>query len=133
MDAKALVPARRPLVGVACVLGAAALWGTTGTAQALAGGSLPAAWFGAWWLVFAALFFAAYAAATGGFRRAAWQGLPRAEALSAGLGMAVCNLAFFAGVQRCGVAIGTAIALGSGPIWAGLLQALLQRVPPARA
>lgn len=121
----------RPAVGVACVLGAAALWGTTGTSQALAGGTLPALWFGALRLVFATAFFAVFAAATGALRPAAWRGLSARDALGAGLCMAVYNLAFFAGVQLTGVAVGTAIALGSGPIWAGLLQALVQRAPPS--
>ena len=79
----------------------------------------------------AAIFFAFFAAATGGMRRAAWRGLTPRHVLGAGLCMAVYNLAFFAGVRLAGVAAGTAIALGSGPIWAGLLQALVQRVPPA--
>lgn len=126
-------PVQRPLLGVSAVLAAASLWGTTGTSQALAGGTLPALWFGALRLLTAAAFFAAFAAATGALSRHAWQGLDRRAALGAGLCMAVYNLAFFAGVQRCGVAVGTAIALGSGPIWAGALQALLQRVPPAPA
>lgn len=123
----------RPIVGVACVVGAAALWGTTGTSQALAGGTLPAAWFGALRLAFAALFFVAFAAAAGGLARRAWQGLSPGAALGAGACMAVYNLAFFAGVKLTGVGIGTAIALGSGPIWAGLLQAVFQRQPPTAA
>lgn len=129
MDRINLTP--RPVVGIVCVLGAASLWGTTGTSQALAGGSLPSLWFGALRLLFAALFFVVFAAATGGLRRAAWQGLPRGAAVGAGLCMAGYNLAFFAGVRLTGVAVGTAIALGSGPVWAGLLQALLQRQPPS--
>ena len=43
--------------------------------------------------------------------------------------MAGYNLAFFAGVKATGVAVGTALALGSGPIWAGLLQILSGRAP----
>lgn len=125
--------ARRPVIGILCVLGAASLWGTTGTSQALAGGSLSASWFGALRLVFATAFFAAFAAATGGLARRAWQGLSPRAALGAGLCMATYNLAFFAGVKSTGVAVGTAIALGSGPIWAGLLQAVFQRQPPTAA
>jgi len=123
----------RPLFGVVCVAGAAVLWGTTGTSQALAGGSLPSLWFGALRLVFAALFFVVFAAASGGLARRAWQGLPPGAALGAGLCMAAYNLSFFAGVKLTGVGIGTAIALGSGPIWAGLLQAVFQRQPPTPA
>lgn len=123
----------RPALGMACVLAAAALWGTTGTSQALAGGQLPALWFGAGRLLFASVFFLLFAAATGGLARRAWQGMTWREALAAGGCMAVYNLAFFAGVRLTGVGVGTAIALGSGPIWAGLLQAVVQRQPPARA
>lgn len=109
----------RPLIGVLCVMAAAALWGTTGTSQALAGGGLSSLWFGALRLCFAALFFAVFAAVTQPWLRRAWQGLAPRDALGAGLCMAVYNLAFFAGVKLTGVAIGTAIALGSGPIWRG--------------
>jgi DME family drug/metabolite transporter len=118
---------------VVCVLGAATLWGTTGTSQALAGGVLSPVWFGALRLAFAALFFMALAVATGALKRHPWQGLSPAAAVGAGLCMAVCNPAFFAGVQRTGVAVGTAIALGSGPLWAGMLQAVFQRQPPGAA
>lgn len=120
----------RPLLGVGCVVVAAALWGTTGTSQALAGGALPPLWFGAFRLLIAALFFVVFAAVTGGLRRSALRALPGGAALGAGLCMAAYNLTFFAGVRLTGVGIGTAIALGSGPIWAGLLQAVIQRQPP---
>jgi drug/metabolite transporter, DME family len=125
--------APRPLVGVVCVMGAAALWGTTGTSQALAGGNLSSLWFGTLRLAFAALFFVAFAAATGGLPRRAWCTLALPDALGAGLCMAAYNLAFFAGVRLTGVGIGTAIALGSGPVWAGLLQAVFHRQPPPGA
>ncbi len=123
----------RPLLGVICVVCAAMLWGTTGTSQALAGGSLPALWFGALRLLFAALFFLVFAAMTGGLARRAWHALPLGAAVGAGLCMAAYNLTFFAGVKLTGVGVGTAIALGSGPIWAGLLQAVFQRQPPTLA
>src|SRR5690606_15250458 len=51
------------------------------------------------------------------------------HAVLAGACMAGYNLAFFAGVKATGVAVGTALALGSGPIWAGLLQILSGRAP----
>jgi DME family drug/metabolite transporter len=119
---------KHPSLGMVLVLLAAVLWGTTGTAQALASGSLPAVWFGALRLLVAALFFVAYA------RLAAVPcstALPLRPVLAAGLCMAVYNLAFFAGVRLTGVALGTAVALGSGPVWAGLLQALWTRRWPA--
>lgn len=123
----------RPLPGIACVIGAATLWGTTGTAQALAGGLLPPVWFGALRLTFASMFFVAFALVSGGLTRSSWQELSPRTALGAGLCMAAYNLSFFAGVKLIGVGVGTAIALGSGPIWAGLLQTVFQRQPTSPA
>ncbi len=116
------------------VLAAAALWGTTGTAQTFAGGGLSATWFGALRLVVAALFFAVCA---GAMRRAGVGrndgALPLVGVLGAGMCMAIYNLAFFAGVRLAGVALGTAVALGSGPLWAGILQAMVTRRMPGAA
>ena len=112
------------------VLLAAACWGTTGTAQSFAPPTLPAYWVGALRLAVSALFFAAVVLATrsGG----GWRELPVKLVMLAGASMAAYNLAFFAGVRASGVAVGTAVALGSGPIWAGLLQALRGQRPDAR-
>ena len=126
----------RPELGVAMVLGAATLWGTTGTAQSLADGQLTAGWFGALRLAVAAVFFAFYAWVTtrhASRREEARGSLPWTGVVGAGLCMAVYNLAFFAGVRLTGVGLGTAIALGSGPLWAGMLQAVVSRqLPSAR-
>lgn len=117
------------------VLTAACLWGATGTAQAFSSGELSSPWFGALRLAVAALFFAAWAAVAGhgagGTAHA--DPLPMAAVGGAGLCMAVYNLAFFAGVRLTGVGVGTAVALGSGPVWAGLLQALVTRQAPTVA
>jgi len=48
----------------------------------------------------------------------------------ASAGVAGYSICFYAGVQRAGVGVGTAVAIGSGPIWAGLIQAALLRSPP---
>jgi DME family drug/metabolite transporter len=50
--------------------------------------------------------------------------------LLAGACIAVYNLAFFAGVRLAGVAVGTTIAIGSGPLFAGAAQALITRRAP---
>lgn len=121
---------RHPLRGVLMVLAAALCWGTTGTAQSFAPPTLPATWVGALRLLVSALFFAAVVLATRS--GAGWRRLPPGPVLMAGLAMAAYNLAFFAGVRATGVAVGTAVALGSGPIWAGLLQALRGQAPAAR-
>jgi drug/metabolite transporter, DME family len=121
--------------GMAMVLAAAMLWGTTGTAQSFAPPQLSSYWVGALRLAVAALFFwpALWlsdrpALAGVALRRLPWRGIGLAAVC-----MGVYNLAFFAGVRACGVAIGTAVALGSGPVWAGLLQAAITRDLPPRA
>jgi DME family drug/metabolite transporter len=114
--------------GITLVLLAAMLWGTTGTAQSLAPAGLSPYWVGALRLATASIFFAMLA--WPGLRRRA-AGLYWRPVLLAGACIAAYNLSFFAGVKASGVALGTAIAIGSGPIWAGLLQTLAQRRLPA--
>jgi DME family drug/metabolite transporter len=126
-------PLRSPARGVALVLAAAMLWGTTGTAQSLAPPQLASVWVGALRLVVAGLFFGALlagAAARLGRGVVSHPPLPWPAVVGAAVCMAVYNLSFFAGVRAMGVAVGTALALGSGPLWAGLLQAVAWRRPP---
>ena len=113
---------------MALVLLAAMLRGTTGTAQSLAPATLSPYWVGALRLVIGSAFFAVLA-----WRAPARSGpWPWAQMALAGGCIAAYNLSFFAGVKQSGVALGTALAIGSGPIWAGLLQTLLaRRLPPA--
>lgn len=116
-----------PIRGVLLVLAAALLWGTTGTAQSFAPPQLASVWVGALRLVAAGLFFAAW---LGGIERRWPRGLPWRGIVAAAVCMSAYNLAFFAGVRATGVAVGTAVALGSGPVWAGLLQAVVSRSAP---
>lgn len=119
--------ARHSARGIALVLAAAMLWGTTGTAQSLAPATLSPYWVGALRLVIGSGFFALLAWGAPA-RSGPW---PWARMLLAGACVAVYNLSFFAGVRQSGVALGTAIAIGSGPIWAGLLQTVqARRLPP---
>jgi DME family drug/metabolite transporter len=121
------------LRGVALVLAAAVLWGTTGTAQSFAPPQLSSYWVGALRLVASSLFFLAWLVLTerGALARSALASLPWRGVMAAAVCMSVYNLAFFAGVRASGVAVGTAIAIGSGPVWAGILQALVNRRPPS--
>ncbi len=116
--------------GIVLALSAAVLWGTTGTAQHFAPSRVSPYWIGALRLAIAAACFALLVAATerGNAKRA--PGLWRHQLL-AGSAIAAYNLAFFAGVRLAGVAVGTTIAIGSGPLFAGALQALVTRRPPA--
>jgi len=126
---------KHALSGMVLVLLAAMLWGTTGTAQTLAPAGLPAHWVGALRLLFAGAFFVVFVLVTGrtGPLRAQFVQVPWGWVLVAGAAMAAYNLTFFAGVKASSVAVGTAIALGSGPIWAGLLQIVATRRSPAGA
>lgn len=116
---------------------AATLWGTTGTAQSLAPSGLSAYWVGALRLVVASLFFAAFVLLQGRPLRRSLGGaleqmrhLHLPSVLLAGACIAAYNLSFFAGVRASGIAVGTAVAIGSGPIWAGLLETWITRRAP---
>ncbi|WP_336880152.1 DMT family transporter [Rhodococcus globerulus] len=116
---------------VLAVVSAAVLFGTTGTAQALASESLgydldPLA-VGSARVVLAGLILAAFAYARGGLGFARSTSRP---AILGGFGVAAYQLGFFTGVQAAGVAAGTMIALGSGPAFTGVLQYLVDRRRP---
>lgn len=110
------------MCGVArlAVLLAAVCFGTTGTAQALGpDGTDPLAVGAARILVGAALLLAVAARGAAGPLPWTWRPL-----LAAGVGVAAYQLAFFTAVQDTGVAVGTVVAIGSGPAFAGLLGRL---------
>ncbi len=106
------------------ILLAAMLWGTTGTAQALAPmgatplvvGSLRLAVGSAFLLFFARL-------QRINFKLHQWPCWPT---LLAGTCVALYQFCFFAGVKKTGVAVGTIVAIGSGPVFAGLLAYLFR-------
>ena len=120
---------------MAMVLLAAMLWGTTGTAQSFAPPQLTSHWVGAFRLAAAALFFwpLLWVSHRPALTLTALRGIPWRSIVLASVCMCIYNLAFFAGVRSAGIAIGTALAIGSGPVWAGLLQALITRVLPTPA
>ena len=121
----------KPLLGIGLVLAAAVLWGTTGTAQSFAPLSLSPYLVGALRLAVSAVFFAGVVLLTGASALAQLRLLPLRKVALAGACIAAYNLCFFAGVKASSVAVGTAVAIGSGPIWAGLLQWALQGRAPA--
>jgi DME family drug/metabolite transporter len=69
-----------------------------------------------------------------------WPAVRRAIAIPAarrwvllgGLGVFVYPLAFYAGMQDAGVAVGNTVALGSGPLFAGLIEWIATRHRPAQ-
>jgi DME family drug/metabolite transporter len=98
-------------------LGAAVLWGTTGTARALGPAGAPPLAVGAARIAVGGAALVALALVRGTLIRT-WPPLP---ALASALAVAAYQLSFFEGVARAGVAVGTILAIGSAPAFAGLL------------
>lgn len=98
------------------VICAALLFGTTGTAQVL-GPSAPSVVVGASRVVLGGALLLAFATLARRLR----VGGPPALVLLAGVCVAVYQVSFFAAIADTGVAVGTVAALGSAPVWAGLL------------
>lgn len=117
--------------GVVLVLLASVLWGTTGTAHSFAPEGMPAFWVGALRLVMAASFFVLLGRVVKDSAAARSVPMHWGRMLLCALCMATYNIAFFAGLQYTGVGLGTAVAIGSSPVWAGLLQAIIQRRWPS--
>lgn len=123
---------------VCAAVGAAALWGTTGTAQALGPAGTQPITVGALRILVGVMVLASLAVAgrhRGGpsrppVRRAR---IPQpVVVLLGGLCVAAYQVCFFEGVARAGVAIGTVVALGTAPLATGLLGLLLAERPSHR-
>jgi DME family drug/metabolite transporter len=112
---------------VAAVLGAAVLFGTTGTAQALGPAGTTPLGVGTLRILIGAIALWCFA------RR--WPSLDvlvrhRWLILAGGVGVALYQPAFFAGTARLGVALGTVVAIGSGPVFAGVIEWIWLRRSP---
>lgn len=116
--------------GSLLVLGAAVLWGTTGTAQAFAPAGASSISIGAVRLVIGGAALLIFAGAQGLLPQ--MRDLPRLAWYASALAMAAYQLAFFEGVRRTGVAAGTIVTIGSAPIFAGMLMAFANRRAPSR-
>ena len=153
MDRKAVSGRTR---GVVLVLLGAVLWGTTGTAQALgpdsagplavgttrlvAGGALLTLWM----LVSTRGRSTRGRSTRGRSTRgrstrgsgpvtgtdARPTGRPVLPVLAGAIGVAAYQLSFFAAVDRAGVAVGTAVAIGSSPVFTGLIEWAVRRQAP---
>lgn len=119
------------LHGVILVLLASVLWGTTGTAHSFAPPGMSPFWVGALRLVMAGVFFAILGRLLKDSVALRSTPLNWTRMLLCALCMVTYNMAFFAGLQYTGVGLGTAVAIGSSPVWAGLLQAVLLRTWPS--
>jgi DME family drug/metabolite transporter len=115
---------------VASVLAAATLFGTTGTAQALGPSGTTPLGVGAARIVIGGAGLLAVLPWLGGRRRDALALWRTRWGLLAGLTTAAYQVFFFAGVARAGVALGTLVTIGSGPVFTGLLSWLVLRERP---
>ena len=124
----AAAPAPVPTApAVAAVLAAALLFGTTGTAQALGPDGTTPLGVGAVRLAVGGFALLLVLPLLGGSTRAALALWRSPLGLLAGSCTAAYQVCFFAAVDRAGVALGTLVTIGSGPVFAGLLGAVLLR------
>lgn len=123
--------ARQRLISVAAIVLAACLWGTTGTVQTLLPSDREPLAVGALRLAFGAVFLLCLAIAKPQTRRA-FRDLPKAGIIAAGLAIGTYNLLFFYAVSRAGVGIGTAVTIGSAPVWTTLWETTVYRRLPDR-
>lgn len=119
---------------VCAAVGAAALWGTTGTAQALGPEDTQPVSVGALRIVVGALALTMLAVATrprsGPRFTVQTSRVPQpVVVLLGGLCVMAYQVCFFEGVARAGVAAGTVVALGTAPLATGLLGLLLAERP----
>jgi drug/metabolite transporter, DME family len=114
------------------VILAAVLWGTGGTAQALAPGAADPLSVGVVKIGIGGTAMLAFSALSGGWAKGAsakWRPLP---VLVCALLVASYQVLFFTGITLTGVALGTISAIGSLPVWAGLIDLLFGKRPDAR-
>jgi drug/metabolite transporter, DME family len=112
------------------VLLSAVLFGTTGTAQALGPDGASSLSVGAGRIAIGGAALVALVLVTGALRDGIyWAPGP---VLAGALGVAAYQLCFFTAVDTTGVAVGTIIAIGSGPAFTGLLGLVLRRRRPNR-
>ncbi|WP_075618556.1 EamA family transporter [Paenisporosarcina indica] len=112
------------------VLLAAVLWGTTGTATTLLPDSAQP------------LTIAAARSAVGGFslllvmilmKKINFRTWPWKATVVAAICMAIFQPLFFTSVRLTGIAIGTVVAIGSAPVFSGLIEWLFLKMRPSRS
>lgn len=116
--------------GISYVLGAAFLWGTTGTAQAFAPVGFDPTVIGFFRLLIggvALLLLSTWRRELGRFSDWHW-----GVTLLAALFTASYQVCFFAAVHKTGVAIGTVVGIGSAPIFGGLFGYLFRGERPGK-
>ncbi len=126
---KSAFPKQKSL-GPAFVVGAAVLWGSTGTAQTFAPTGAGGVSIGAARMLFGAggLLLLALVRGPGLLMPAV-----RLKAIPPALAMVAYQLCFFVAVRRTGVAVGTVVAIGTAPVITGSLAWFFFKERPIRA
>ena len=109
---------------------ASMLWGTTGTAASFFPGSVSPLAVGSSTMSIGGLLLFAVSARPA--VRAIGDASSRRWLLLGALGVFVYPLAFYSSMSLAGVAIGNVVSLGTGPVFAALLEWVLERHRPSR-
>ena len=115
--------------GTWMILFAAMLWGTTGTSQALAPAESTPAAIAALRMLLAGVVLFAWTVRSKDFHLKNW---PVMMTLLAGALIALYQLMSFWAMSETGVAIGAVVAMGSAPVFAGILEYLIRAKKPVR-
>lgn len=106
------------------------LWGTTGTAQALAPDSTNPLTVGAARMTTAAFIILSITLYRGTLKfDKSW---PMVATIVSALGISAYQLLFFTAVSKTGVAIGTVVTMGSAPVIAGILALVVRKEKPEK-
>lgn len=111
------------------VLLAAMLWGTTGTAQNFIEGTAHPLTIGALRLGLGGFTLLILLIAAG---KIAFRTVPWAAVLLSAAAMALFQPFFFSAVQLTGVAVGTVVAIGSAPVFSGVIEWIVLKRRPDR-
>lgn len=111
------------------VLLAAMLWGTTGTAQSFIAGSAHPLAIGAMRLAIGGFVLLIFVVAT---KKLDIRSIPWKAVILSAAAMALFQPLFFSSVQLTGIAVGTVVAIGSAPVFSGILDWLLMKRKPDR-
>ena len=118
------------LAGAWPLLVASMLWGTTGTVASFLQGNVSPLAVGAATMMFGGILLFAISARTA---IAALQDAASRRWLVVGaIGVVMYPLAFYSSMSLAGVAIGNVVSLGSGPVFAALLEWAFERRRPSR-
>lgn len=116
-------------ISILMALLAAILWGTTGTAQALAPPNTDPISFGAARLAFGGMTLLLLVSLQGKLTLKGWS---VKDVVLASFSMACYQPLFFSAVKMTGIAIGTVVAIGSAPIIAGIMEWIISQRKPSK-